>query len=170
MSKIKELNIVSQDIVESKIFLIRRQKVILDRDLASLYGVETKVFNQAVRRNTKRFPEDFMFRLIKEEFEILRSQIVTSSWGGQRYFPYVFTEQGIAMLSSVLNSEKAIEVNIAIMRTFVNIRKFVSTYDGLAMKMAELENKYDNKIIDIYKILDEFNKKEGDKTEIGFKL
>ncbi|MBU4057266.1 ORF6N domain-containing protein [Patescibacteria group bacterium] len=167
-------NIAPQEIIESKILLIRGQKVMLDRDLAVLYGVETKVLNQAVRRNIKRFPEDFMFRLAKEEFEILRSQFVTSSWGGQRYAPYAFTEQGVAMLSSVLNSKKAIEVNVIIMRTFVNIRKFVSSYEGLAMKIAEIEKKYDKKIGKIFTVLDYLIKgseeeKNNKKQEIGFK-
>jgi len=167
-------NIAPQEIIESKILLIRGQKVMLDRDLAVLYGVETKVLNQAVRRNIKRFPEDFMFRLAKEEFEILRSQFVTSSWGGQRYAPYAFTEQGVAMLSSVLNSKKAVEVNIVIMRTFVNIRKFVSSYEGLAMKIAEIEKKYDKKIGKIFTVLDYLIKgseeeNNNKKQEIGFK-
>jgi len=176
MSKIikNSNNIAPQEIIESKILLIRGQKVMLDRDLAVLYGVETKVLNQAVRRNIKRFPEDFMFRLAKEEFEILRSQFVTSSWGGQRYAPYAFTEQGVAMLSSVLNSKKAVEVNIVIMRTFVNIRKFVSSYEGLAMKIAEIEKKYDKKIGKIFTVLDYLIKgseeeKNNKKQEIGFK-
>jgi len=176
MSKIikNSNNIAPQEIIESKILLIRGQKVMLDRDLAVLYGVETKVLNQAVRRNIKRFPEDFMFRLAKEEFEILRSQFVTSSWGGQRYAPYAFTEQGVAMLSSVLNSKKAIEVNVIIMRTFVNIRKFVSSYEGLAMKIAEIEKKYDKKIGKIFTVLDYLIKgseeeKNNKKQEIGFK-
>lgn len=166
-------NIIPIDKIESKILLIRGQKVMLDRDLAMLYGVPTKRLNEQVKRNIKRFPEDFMFQLNKKEFEILRSHFATSSWGGQRYLPYVFTEQGIAMLSSVLQSEKAIEVNIAIMRIFVNIRKFVSSYEGLARKIAELEKKYDKKIYEIFKILDYLIKgdeKEGkNKKEIGFK-
>jgi hypothetical protein len=98
--------------ITSKIYLIRGQKVMIDQDLAELYGVETKALKQAVRRNITRFPDDFMFELTKDEFEILRSQIVTSSWGGTRYRPMAFTEQGVAMLSSVLNSDRAIQVNI----------------------------------------------------------
>ena len=100
--------IVSQDTIEQKIFLIRGQKVMLDKDLARLYGIETKVLKQAVKRNVKRFPVDFIFELTQDEFKILRSQIVTSSWGGMRYVPMVFTEQGVAMLSSVLKSDRAI--------------------------------------------------------------
>ena len=122
--------------IESLIYEIRGQKVMLDRDLAKLYGVETKVLNQAVKRNLKRFPEDFMFQLSHEEFTDLMSQIVTSSWGGIRKLPYVFTEQGVAMLSGLLNSDIAIEVNIRIMRTFAAIRKYLFTNRQIS---AELE-------------------------------
>jgi hypothetical protein len=108
--------------LEDKIFLVRGTKIMLDKDLATLYGVKTKVFLQAVKRNIKRFPADFMFLLTKQEVINLRSQIVTSSWGGRRYQSYAFTEQGVAMLSSVLNSERAIRVYIQIMRTFTNLR------------------------------------------------
>ena len=111
--------------IRSRIHTIRGKQVMLDKDLAELYGVGTKVLNQAVRRNEKRFPDDFMFQLKQEEWEILRSQIVTSSWGGVRYLPYAFTEQGVAMLSSVLRSDAAIEVNIRIMRTFVAVRQYL---------------------------------------------
>ncbi len=111
-------------------------------DLAKLYGVETKVLNQAVKRNIKRFPEDFMFQLTKkEEIESLRSQIVTSNRGGRRYQPYAFTEQGVAMLSSVLNSEKAIQVNIQIMRAFTRLREMVSTHKELKSKIEDIEKK-----------------------------
>ena len=109
--------------IQNKIFEIRGVKVMFDFDLAALYQVQTKVLNQAVKRNIKRFPSDFMFQLTKEEFEILRSQNVTSSWGGQRYRPFAFSEQGLAMLSGILNSDVAIEVNISIMRAFVAIRR-----------------------------------------------
>jgi uncharacterized membrane-anchored protein YjiN (DUF445 family) len=122
--------------------MIRGQKVMIDSDLADLYRVPTKVFNQAVKRNLKRFPKDFMFRLNRKEMEILRSQIVTSSWGGRRSSPYVFTEQGVAMLSSVLSSERAVQVNIAIMRAFVKLREILTTHQDLAEKIEELENKY----------------------------
>ncbi|MEA3428918.1 MAG: ORF6N domain-containing protein [Thermodesulfobacteriota bacterium] len=105
-------NVVTMETIASKIYLIRGIKVMLDADLAGLYGVETKVLKQAVRRNIKRFPSDFMFKLTKDEFQNLRSQFVTSSWGGARYIPMAFTEQGVAMLSSVLKSDRAIEVNI----------------------------------------------------------
>lgn len=111
--------------IRNRIYDIRGRQVMLDKDLAELYGVETKVLNQAVKRNAKRFPDDFMFQLKNEEWEILRSQFVTSSWGGIRYLPYAFTEQGVAMLSSVLRSDTAIEVNIRIMRTFVAVRQYL---------------------------------------------
>ena len=138
--------------IESLIYEIRGQKVMLDRDLAKMYGVETKVLNQAVKRNMKRFPEDFMFQLTPEEYEILKSQFVTSSWGGTRKLPYVFTEQGLAMLSGLLNSDVAIKVNIAIMRTFVTIRnhlyttqRFTAELDAIKAKLELLErNDEDN--------------------------
>ena len=128
--------------IERRIFVIRGQKVMVDSDLADLYRVPTKVFNQAVKRNLNRFPKDFMFRLSGKEMEILRSQIVTSSWGGRRHMPYAFTEQGVAMLSSVLNSDRAVYVNIAIMRAFVKLREILTTHRELAQKIEELERKY----------------------------
>jgi hypothetical protein len=132
--------------IESRILLIRGQKVILDADLAALYEVEAKALNQAVKRNTKRFPEDFMFQLTAEEAGVLRSQIVTLKTGRGRhrkYLPYAFTEQGIAMLSSVLRSERAILVNIEIMRAFVRLRQMLVSNAQLARKLAALEGKYD---------------------------
>ena len=126
--------------IVSKILYLRGEKVLLDRDLARLYGVETKVLKQAVRRNIERFPKDFMFELSKEEFENLRSQTVTSSWGGARYVPMAFTEQGVAMLSSVLRSSRAIEVNIAIMRAFVQLRESFASNKEIEKKLKELEN------------------------------
>jgi len=136
--------------------LIRGLNVMLDKDLAELYDVKTKVFIQAVKRNKERFPNDFMFQLNREEFENLRSQIVTSSWGGRRYLPYVFTEQGVAMLSSVLNSKRAIQVNIGIMRVFVNIRKLVSANKEILNKLNQLEDKiqsHDKKIRTIFEVI-----------------
>lgn len=112
--------------IRNRIHTIRGKQVMLDKDLAELYGVEVRTLNQSVKRNENRFPPDFMFQLDKEEWEILKSQFVTSSWGGVRKLPYVFTEQGVAMLSSVLRSETAIEVNIRIMRTFVAVRQYVT--------------------------------------------
>ena len=134
--------IIPAEIIENKIYLVRSEKVMLSSDLAELYDVEPRVLVQAVKRNITRFPDDFMFQLSKEEFTDLKSQIVISSWGGmRRAMPYAFTEQGVAMLSSVLNSERAIQVNIAVMRTFVKLREVVSTHKELAHKLAELERK-----------------------------
>lgn len=126
--------------IVNKIVFLRDEKVLLDHDLAELYGVETKVLKQAVRRNIKRFPDDFMFELTKEENQSLRSHFVTLKRGQHsKYSPFAFTEQGVAMLSSVLNSERAIEVNIAIMRAFVQLRQMIASHDKLARKLAELE-------------------------------
>jgi len=132
--------------IESAILVVRGQRVMLDADLAALYAVQTKVLNQAVRRNRERFPEDFMFQLSEEEFARLRSQSVTSSsWGGRRRPPYAFAEQGLAMLSSVLNGPRAILVNIEIMRTFVRLRQMLGSNAQLARKLAELEARYDRR-------------------------
>jgi len=135
--------LVPIEVIISKIIFVRGEKVLLDRDLAELYGVETKVLKQAVRRNIKRFPNDFMFELTKEEFENWRSQFVTSNADkmGLRYRPMTFTEQGVAMLSSILRSNRAIEVNIAIMRAFVQLRKMISSHKELAHKLSELEQR-----------------------------
>ena len=129
--------------ITQSILFIRTQKVILDADLAVLYGVDTRVLVQAVKRNSDRFPPDFMFQLTKQEFDNLRSQLVTSSWGGRRYPPYAFTEQGVSMLSSVLRSKRAILVNIEIMRAFVHLRRMLASHADLARKLAALETKYD---------------------------
>lgn len=130
--------------IERAILLIRGQKVLLDSDWAELYGVEPKALTRAVRRNPERFPGDFMFRLSDEEFANLRCQFGTSSqWGGRRYAPYAFTEQGVAMLSSVLRSERAVAVNIEIMRAFVRLRQILSSHADLARRLDELERKYD---------------------------
>jgi hypothetical protein len=125
--------------ITARIYLIRKEKVLLDHDLAELYGVETKILLQSVKRNIARFPKDFMFQLSDNEFKNLRSQFVTSSWGGRRYLPFAFTEQGVAMLSSVLKSERAVFVNIAIMRAFVSMRKYLYGNIALAGKLKELE-------------------------------
>lgn len=155
--------------IESRIFQIRGRKVILDSDLAMLYGVETKYLTRQVRRNLKRFPEDFMFRLTQEEF--LRCQNVTSKRGGRRYLPYAFTEEGVAMLSSVLNSERAILVNIHIMRAFVNLRRIGLTYVGLKRKIEAMEKKYDGQFKIVFdtlkKLLEPPSVKE--KRIIGFR-
>jgi hypothetical protein len=136
-------NMIEREAIEKKIYIIRGQKVMLDKDLAELYGVPTKRLNEQVRRNRKRFPSDFMFRLSNREFGNLKSQFATSSWGGTRKLPYVFTEQGIAMLSSVLNSDRAIRVNITIMRIFVGLRDLLMSHTELRKRLNELEKKYD---------------------------
>ena len=159
------------EVIQNKIFEIRGCKVMLDFDLALLYNVETKVFKQSVRRNINRFPKDFMFELTEIEFNSLRSQIVTSNRGGLRYMPFAFTEQGIAMLSSVLNSEKAIEVNISIIRAFVTFRQFSLTYSELKDRIAAIENQFP----DIYKALnylvdkDAVSKNNQERNKIGYK-
>ena len=162
--------LVEYEIVISKVAIVRGQRVMFAPDLAELYGVETKVLMQAVRRNIDRFPQDFLFQLTDQEFTILRSQIVTSSWGGTRYLPYAFTEQGVAMLSSVLRSPRAIAVNIEIMRAFVRMRALIDTNRELAKKLAALEAKYDKqfKVVfqAIYDLMDEGEKKP--KRKIGF--
>ena len=138
------------------VFFIRGEKVMLAQDLAELYGVPVRALNQAVKRNIKRFPADFMFQVTKKEFEALKSQIVTSSWGGlRRALPYTFTEQGVAMLSSVLRSKRAVEVNIAIMRTFVQLRRLMDTNRDLARKIEALEKKYDEQFAEVFAAIKE---------------
>ncbi len=159
--------------IENKIYLIRGHKVMLDCDLAKLYKVRTKRLNEQVSRNIKRFPEDFMIQLTKEETECLRSQIATSKRGGRRYLPYAFTEQGVAMLSSVLNSERAIQVNIAIIRAFVMLRQVLTTHKELARKLSELEIKierHDEEIQNIFEAIRQLMAPtENPKRRIGFK-
>jgi hypothetical protein len=140
----KDVALVPSERIERSILLIRGHKVMLDADLAALYGVETKRLLQALKRNISRFPPDFVFQLNTEEFENLRSHFGTSSqWGGRRYPPYAFTEQRVAMLSSVLKSRRAVQVNIEIMRTFVRLRRILASHAELARKLDALEKKYD---------------------------
>ncbi|GBR76067.1 DNA-binding protein [Candidatus Termititenax persephonae] len=134
----KQELLIPAEVIETKIFLIRGKKVMLDKDLAILYRVETKQLKRAVKRNNERFPEDFMFKLTASEFANLRCQNGTSSWGGQRYLPYAFTELGVAMLSSILNSPRAIQVNIQIMRTFTRLREIIFTHKELQRKIEQL--------------------------------
>lgn len=164
---------IDRTVINQAILLIRGAKVMLDVDLAHLYGVETRVLTQAVKRNIDRFPDDFMFQLTKEEFANLRSQYVISSgnWGGRRYPPYVFTEQGVAMLSSVLRSREAIQVNIEIMRTFVKIRQMLLDNKNLDQKLKRLEKKYDKQFKVVFDAIRELmNPKQpsGKKRPIGF--
>jgi phage regulator Rha-like protein len=141
--EVKMQELVPQEVIENRIYFIRGHKVMLDSNLALLYGVKTKNLNKAVKRNLERFPGDFMFQLTSKELESLRFQFGTSKQGrgGRRYLPLVFTEQGVAMLSSVLQSRRAIHVNIAIMRAFVKLRRILSTHKKLAQKLKELEGK-----------------------------
>ena len=135
---------LSENFLASKFYLIRGKRVMLDKELAKLYEVETRQLNQAVKRNIERFPEIFMFQLTSSEFEILKSQIVTSSWGGTRKLPYVFTEQGVAMLSSVLKSKKAIQVNIQIMIVFTKVREMLVDTLELKLDIDEMKRKLAN--------------------------
>jgi len=161
--------------IQDKIFLLRGQKVMLDEDLAALYGVETRRLNEQVRRNAKRFPPDFMFQLSEEEYTestALRSQFVTLKKGRgshRKYLPYAFTEQGIAMLSSVLNSDRAIEVNILIMRAFVKLREMIASHKDLAKKLDELEMKYDAQFAIVFDAMRQImTPPETKRKKIGF--
>lgn len=161
--------IIPSERIERSILLFRGHKVILDSDLAELYGVETKALVQAVQRNIDRFPIDFMFQLTEEEFARLRSQIVTSNRGGRRYAPYVFTEQGVAMLSSVLRSKQAVQVNIEIMRAFVRLRQMLSTNRELSKRLDDLEKRYDDQFSDVFEAIRELmSPTEPPKRRIGF--
>jgi hypothetical protein len=164
-------DLISIEQIEKAIYVIRGEKVMLDRDLAVLYGVETKILNKAVKRNFQRFPPDFMFQLTENEAEALRFQIGTSNKGrgGRRYLPYVFTEQGVAMLSSVLNSERSIVVNIEIMRAFVKLRQLLASNTELARRLEELESKYDKQFRIVFDAIRQLMVKPvRDRKEIGF--
>jgi hypothetical protein len=170
-----EISLVPDDVVMNKIFFIRNQKVMLDRDLATLYGVETKRLNEQVKRNLTRFPKDFMFQLNEIEFQNLKSQFATSSWGGIRKLPYVFTEHGVLMLSSVLNSEKAIQTNIQIMRIFTKIRQMLLDTTEIRLDVETIKKKIENQgknIELVFQYLDELiEKKETNprRGKIGYK-
>ncbi len=166
-------NLISEEKIINKIYFIKGQKVMLDRDLAEMYGVETRVLNQAVQRNLNRFPDDFMFQLTEIEFYNLISQIVTSNWGGTRKLPYAFTEQGVAMLSGVLHSESAVQVNIHIIRVFTKLRSLLLTHKDILLKLDKLENQVANHNEDIKLIFDTLRKliqqPEPPRKRIGFK-
>lgn len=170
-----EISLIPDDVVINKIYFIRNQKVMLDRDLAELYSVETKRLNEQVKRNLSRFPEDFMFQLSEIEFQNLKSQFATSSWGGIRKLPYVFTEHGVLMLSSVLNSEKAIQTNIQIIRIFTKIRQMLVDTTELSLDVEKIKKKIDNQgknIELVFQYLDELLEKKDTKKErekIGYK-
>jgi len=168
----KEISI-PDEVLMNKIYMLNDTKVMLDSDLAELYQVETKVLNQAVKRNRERFPQDFMFQLTDEQWENLKSQNVTSSWGGRRTLPYAFTEQGVAMLSSVLNSDVAIKMNIQIIRVFTKMREMLLTHKDLLLEMEEIRKKVsgqDEKIELIFTYLRQFIKEqEKPRNSIGYK-
>jgi tRNA/tmRNA/rRNA uracil-C5-methylase (TrmA/RlmC/RlmD family) len=165
---------IPNETITSKIYLIREKKVMLDEDLADLYDVETKRLNEQIKRNIARFPKDFMFQLTGEEFEILKSQFATSSWGGRRKMPFAFTEQGVAMLSGVLHSERAIKVNIQIMRIFTQMRNMLETHKEFLDKFEQLEKKeveQDDKIMLIFEYLKQLEKsKQQELTHQNRKL
>lgn len=162
--------------IQSRIYEVRNQKVMLDFDLADLYEIETKRLKEAVRRNRERFPGDFKFEITASESRNLRSQFASSSsaWGGRRYLPFAFTEQGVAMLSSVLNSKKAVQVNIAIMRVFVFIRQYALSHKDLTEKLKELETKYNKQFNDVYEAInyllqkDKIESTQNKRKQIGF--
>lgn len=159
--------------IEKKIFFVRKEKVMLDFHLAALYNVSTKRLKEQVRRNIKRFPADFMFELTLEEYQALRSQFATSviSKGGRRYMPFAFTEQGVAMLSTVLKSDRAINVNIEIMRAFVNLREILSSNKNIARRLYEMQKRYENNFQIIFNTLDELTALyEVPKKQIGFRI
>lgn len=159
------------EVISNKIYQIRQKRVMIDRDLAKFYGVETKYLKRQVRRNIKRFPEEFMFELTKNEFENWRCQFVTSNADkkGLRYKPLVFTEYGILMLSSILKSERAINVNIQIIQAFIDLKKLINSSEELYRKVIDLEEKYDARFIEIYKLLSKIEEVETEER-IGFKL
>jgi len=170
--------LVPEAVIMSKIYLIRDQKVMLDADLAELYEVETRRLNEQVKRNIERFPDDFMFQLTKEEFEHLKSQIATSSWGGRRKLPFAFTEHGVLMLSSVLNSNRAIRVNIQIMRIYTRIRQMMLTHKDILLRQELIEktlSTHDDKILLIFGYLKQLEQDRQQKQEqqerkrIGFR-
>lgn len=176
MKKKESTSIIPNARIEKRIFWLRGEKVMLDSDLAELYEVETKALVQAVKRNSERFPSDFMFQLFDREMEGLRSQFVTSNGieaqvkrGGRRYNAYAFTESGVAMLSSVLKSERAIAVNIQIIRTFVALRTMLMTHDALRKKIETMERKYDKQFKAVFDVLRQLLKEEEEpKRKIGF--
>jgi hypothetical protein len=163
-------SLVPKERIEQRIYFLRTEKVMLSTDLARLYQVAPRVLVQAVKRNADRFPSDFMFQLTPEEFQNLKSQIVTSSWGGsRRALPYAFTEQGVAMLSSVLRSKRAVRVNIEIMRAFVHLRQMLASNEELARKLALLEKKYDAQFKVVFDAIRELMKPpEPKRRPIGF--
>ena len=180
MAKANKSIVLAEEKIINRIFLIRRKKVMLDFDLSELYGVETKQLKRQVKRNIERFPDDFMFELTKNEFENLRCQFGSSSWGGIRYLPMAFTEQGVAMLSSVVNSQTAIEVNIRIIRVFSKMRELLFTHKDILLKLEQIEKnmikqdgkmrKYEEDIQMIFEVLKVLlNPPQESRPRIGFR-
>jgi len=164
--QLKRNEMMQLQTIQSKIYEIRGQRIMFDFDLAELYGTETKYLKRSVRANSQRFPPDFMFELTHEEWDNLRCNFSTSNQrGGTRYMPFAFTEQGVSMLSSVLNSDKAIEMNIAIMRAFVFIRQYALTHQDLTDKIKELEKRYDQQFTDVYDAINYLLQKDKQQTE-----
>jgi hypothetical protein len=160
---------IAAESIAGSIFFLRGQKVMLDVHLATLYGVATKALTRAVRRNIARFPSDFMFQLSNQEFANLRRQFGTSSWGGRRHLPYAFTEHGVAMLSSVLRSERAVQVNIQVVRTFVRLRAILASNEDLARRLAALESRYDAQFRSVFDAIRELmNPAKASRRPIGF--
>jgi hypothetical protein len=165
----EQRSLIPLERVERVILLIRGQKVILDADLAALYGVTTKRFNEQVKRNRERFPEDFMFQLTKKEAEILRSQFAASSWGGRRYLPFAFTEHGAIMAANVLSSPRAIQASVQVVRAFVRLRQILASHADLARKLAQLEKKYDRQFKVVFEAIRRLmTPPEPKKRPIGF--
>jgi len=178
MSEHQKLSVIPDEVIASKIYLIRGQKVMLDKDLAELYETETRTLIQAVKRNIDIFPEHFMFQLTNQEFTILRSQTVISSWGGQRYLPYVFTEHGVLQLASVLKSTRARKMSVRIIEVFVKMREMLATHKEILHKLEQIEKKdieQDQKIMLIFEYLKQLEKTKQEDLElkprkkIGFK-
>ena len=170
--------LVPDELIMNKIYLIRGQKVMLDKDLAELYSVETRRLNEQVKRNIERFPDDFMFQLESDEFENLKSQFATSRWGGRRKLPFAFTEHGVLMLSSVLNSDRAIKVNIQIIRVFTKMRQLIETHSEILRKLEQIEKKdieHDQHIILIFEYLRQLEQSrqqqddQANRKKIGFR-
>jgi hypothetical protein len=159
---------ISLDTILPSVFVVRGVKAMIDNDLAALYEVPTKRLNEQVKRNIDRFPDDFMFQLTKDEYQILRSQNATSSWGGRRVMPYVFTEQGIAMLSGVLKSDTAVQVNISIVRAFVKMRRLRTETDDLRLSVESMRYHYDEKFEIVFQALDRMLKSDSKGNPIGF--
>ena len=160
----------NEEALISNIYVFRNQRIMLDFDLSEIYGIETKRLKEAVRRNIERFPDDFMFELTQEEFEILRTQFASSNRGGSRYPPFAFTEHGAVMLASVLNSEKAIKASIFVVRTFVKLRQVLNSYQAISDRVDGLETKYDGQLEQIVKAIEGLSEqKNTPRKAIGFK-